>query len=59
MEVAPKSLPILLSSGAGLDSTLVLWCDKDVSTDMAKTFVQQASNNPHANLVFAWMNRLA
>ena len=59
MEVTPKSLPTLLSRGAGLDTTLVLWCDEDVSTDMAETFVQQASNNPHANFAFAWMNRLA
>ena len=57
MELTPKSLPTLLASGAGLDSTLVLWCDRDASSNMAETFKQQASNNPHTDLVFAWINR--
>ena len=57
MELTPKSLPALLASGAGLDSTLVLWCDRDASSDMAETFRQQVSNNPHADLAFAWINR--
>ena len=56
-ELTPKSLPTLLAGGAGIDSTLVLWCNEDVSSDMAATFKQQAFHNPYADFIFAWINR--
>lgn len=56
-ELTPRSLPALLAGGVGLDSTIVLWCDVDTSSDMATAFKEQVSSDPHPNLVFAWVNR--
>ena len=58
MKFTPKSLPALLASG--LDWT-VHSCSGAIEMRplkcLAKHCKQEASNNPHTEFVFAWINR--
>ncbi len=58
MELTPSSLPSLLRGD--LTTPLVIWCDKDVTSEKGVEFIQVALKlKDQSNLSFAWMDRYA
>lgn len=54
VELTPSSLPYLLRER---QKTIVLWCDSDTASEMAKMFLAEQSREAHSDFVFAWINR--
>ena len=42
---------------SGLEKTVVLWCDGDVSSEAAVVFMNLVSSGVQPDFLFAWINR--